>query len=359
MLNNPVTESINLMPDPETIWLRTGRHPMTGSIAGILDRHDVSTSVEPPVIAFSGGADSLCMLLVASAIRRRHSVAPPLAVHVDHGLRAGSEEDADFCECFCKLMDLPFQCARLDLDPDSGNVHDMARRARYEVLTEQARSSGSVHVLTGHHADDQLETMLMNISRGCLPSATAGMPQNRPLDDHGTMLLRPLLAVPRLGIEQFCTECEVSFRTDPSNSDPSSPRTRLRHEVLPVLEQLWPGAASRASMAAEGLRVGERLFQQHVVRLFGSAGARSWSRHVLAHSEIPVIIAGLLRSLRTTAQADPSRTRLRDVAVAIRSDDRTPRQFPLGSGRTCIVTASRVIMQEESLTDKAVDDVGS
>ena len=119
---------------------------------------------EKLLLALSGGADSVLLLHWLAAARPRPAV---LAVHVDHGLRgAESAEDARFCGELCQALAVPLVVRRIELERDGPDLEARARAARYAVLAEEARAAGHLTLLTGHHGDDVLETLLTKWVRG-------------------------------------------------------------------------------------------------------------------------------------------------------------------------------------------------
>jgi tRNA(Ile)-lysidine synthase len=115
-------------------------------------------------------------------------------------------------------------------------------------MASVAAKIGARHVLVAHHADDQLETMLMAMCRGAGPRGMAGMRPSRALGE--LALIRPLLYVRKSDCLEMCRRAGIQWREDASNTDVSRRRARLRRDVMPVLEELWPGAARRAARNA-------------------------------------------------------------------------------------------------------------
>ncbi|MDO8389132.1 MAG: tRNA lysidine(34) synthetase TilS [Actinomycetota bacterium] len=165
--------------------------------------------------AVSGGADSSALLVLAVAAGLQVT-----AVHVDHGLRPGSAHEAEIVRATAERFGAAFHALRVDL-ADGPNLEERAREARLAVLPPEA--------LTGHTADDQAETVLVNLLRG---AGTRGLSAMRP----GPR--RPLLALRRTDTEALCAAFAVQVVHDPSNHDPRHLRNRVRHELLPLMAQL-------------------------------------------------------------------------------------------------------------------------
>ena len=165
--------------------------------------------------AVSGGPDSLALLVLA--VRAGLDV---LAVHVDHGLRPGSDGEADAVAAVCASVGARFRSERVDVEPGP-NLEARARAARYAVLPPD--------VLTGHTADDQAETVLLNLLRGSGVEGLAGIRRDGR---------RPLLDLRRADTEAVCAAAGLAPVRDPSNEERVHRRNRVRHEVLPLLDDV-------------------------------------------------------------------------------------------------------------------------
>lgn len=225
----------------------------------------------PFVLALSGGADSVFLLHLLA----RSADRPALwAVHVDHGLRgAASRADAAFCARLCARLGVPFVLRRLALEPQTPGLEARAREARYGVLFEEARRIGARAVLTGHHADDALETVLLRWLRGTelggiaslqadLRPAT-GAPRGAPAHPGARLstgvplrVVRPLIGLRREEVHRWLLSEGIAWREDESNTDLRFERNRMR-ALLPRLSRLG-GAQGLDNLRAFGAAV-ERL----------------------------------------------------------------------------------------------------
>ena len=214
-----------------------GPHPAVAAVRLAVRRALAAHPVTVPAfVACSGGADSVA-LAAALAFEAARSGRPAGLVCIDHGLQPGSAEQAR------RVGDLGFE---LGLDPvhvlrvtvgSSGGPEAAARAARYAAL-RPLREQGLV--LLGHTADDQAETVLLGLGRGSGPRSIAGM---RPEQDG---YLRPLLALRRSQTQAACQALGLPVWHDPHNRDPRFRRTRLRQEVLPLLEDVLAGGVTEA-----------------------------------------------------------------------------------------------------------------
>lgn len=200
------------------------------------------------VVGASGGVDSTVLLRLL-----HEAEVPVVAAHVDYGLRSESGEDAAFVHALADELGIPAVIQRVTL-PEAGNRQEAAREARYEVFREVAEAHGVGVVAVGHTATDQAETVLLNLIRGAGQAGLAGMREDRPLAP-GLRLVRPMLGVTRDEVEALAREREWTWREDASNASTAYRRNRLRHNVLPLLEEEGgPGTIPRIADAARRLR---------------------------------------------------------------------------------------------------------
>ena len=194
---------------------RTDARPPGGElIAALLARCDFPPAGTAVTCAVSGGADSLALLVLAAEAGCRAT-----AVHVDHGLRPGSDEEAEVVRAAADRWGAAFRGVRVAVAPGP-NLEARARATRYAALPAD--------VLTGHTADDQAETMLLNLLRGAGLDGLAGMDPRR----------RPLRRLRRRETRALCDILGLEPIEDPTNLDSAFRRTRVRHELLPLLDDI-------------------------------------------------------------------------------------------------------------------------
>lgn len=208
----------------------------------------------PLAVAFSGGADSTALLHAAAA----HWPGQVRAIHVHHGLQAAADDFAVHCQAACRALGVPLHTLRVNADAEPGqSPEDAARNARYVALAQAAKSAGLRDVLLGQHADDQVETMLLALSRGAGLPGMAAMPAQ--FERHGVQFHRPLLALDAASLRQALRERQIAFVEDPTNSDERYTRNRIRARLLPALAEVFPQFrqtfARSARHAAEAQRV--------------------------------------------------------------------------------------------------------
>lgn len=199
--------------------------------------------------AVSGGADSVALLLELLRLQRNGQISRVEAAHLHHGIRGQSaDEDAAFVRALCERLGVPLHSERIDVPEaarrDGVSLELAARNARYAFL-ERIRASRSLdHIALGHHRDDQAETVLLHLLRGCGTDGLAGMRLR------SGRLIRPLLHTPKDAILAYLADCGQAFCTDETNFENDATRNRIRLEVLPALEAINPAAKKALSDAA-------------------------------------------------------------------------------------------------------------
>ena len=242
-------------------------HPLVRRVAEGLRRRCGVRQGADVLVAVSGGADSVALLRAMALLAPRRGWRLRLEVaHVQHHLRGeDAEADAAFVRDLAAGLGLPYHRRDLSWHGQRGNVEDNARRMRYAALLEIAvacsedsasagEGGGARFVATAHHADDQLETLLLRLVRGTGLRGLRGIAWRRELGSEGVMLIRPMLAATREQAVDFLRAMAQPWREDASNQDTQRARARLRREVLPVLRDMRPGVATRAVRLADRVR---------------------------------------------------------------------------------------------------------
>lgn len=227
--------------------------------------------LQPPLplgVAYSGGADSTVLLLAAAA-RWPGQVQ---ALHVHHGLQPAADAFEDHCRRTCAALGVPLQACRVDARNAPGeSPEDAARRARYRALAGAARDTGLKAVLLGQHADDQVETLLLALSRGAGLPGLAAMPAT--FEREGMLFLRPLLGIGAQAIRDWIARQGIAVVEDPSNADTGFTRNRIRHLLLPALRQCFPQFretfARSARHAAQAQELLEGVAAEDLARMGG------------------------------------------------------------------------------------------
>lgn len=204
------------------------------------------------VVAVSGGPDSMALLDVMADL----AASLGLDVHahgVDHGLRAEASRELDGAEALARQKGIAFRRTRVSV-ARGGNLQARARSARWHALVEAATAVGARAIATAHHADDRAETVLLRLLRGAGARGLAVMPPRAPAPGAPALeVIRPLLRARKHDVLVHLTRRAIPYASDPSNEDPRFLRTRVRREVLPLLEELSPGIVGHLEALADEL----------------------------------------------------------------------------------------------------------
>ena len=335
-------------------------------------------------MALSGGADSCALLLAlwAAGFTKRGG----LAAHIIHNLRSRDEaiHDSVRCRSLCDRLGVELIVAEIDARCEGGrepgtavqNLEAIARRERYLALHRIASNRAIPFIAVAHHADDQLETMLMHLIRGSGPRGLSGMADRRPLrpltekmgdslDSSPCMLIRPMISavLTRTDTVEICQAAGWEWVEDSTNRDTSRLRAAIRHTVLPPLKATRPNSEAAVVRASALLREAADLCEQtarrsSVADVISVASMQEASRNQsfdrAALREHPRIVLGhMLRASITQVIAqcpEPSVPRLdrltskvlRPMISAIRDQSTDPRSFRLDDSIVVAVTAQLV-----------------
>lgn len=204
----------------------------------LLEQLQLADATRHLVVALSGGVDSKSLLHALVQLRSQGFISDLSAIHVNHGLQMQADEWLATCERDCQAYQVPLQVESYQLAKSvSRNLESEARDARYQAF--EARLKKHQWLLLAHHQNDQAETLLLRLLRGCGLAGAGAMPACRGIGEG--QLLRPLLDFTRAEIEDYATASGLSWLHDPSNQDNKYSRNFLRNEVLPAFAIHWPG----------------------------------------------------------------------------------------------------------------------
>ncbi|MEA3339448.1 MAG: tRNA lysidine(34) synthetase TilS [Chloroflexota bacterium] len=290
-----------------------------------IETHGLLAPGDGVVVGVSGGPDSVCLLHVLLRLREEYRLRLHVA-HLHHGARgADADADADFVTALAAEWGLPVTVERQDVPALAAKqkmaFEETARRVRYTFLAQVAEEDGASKIAVGHNGDDQAETVLMHFLRGAGPAGLRGMLPLTPLTDsrgrrhesrgasHDSCILhpascslhpaffivRPLLEIPRAAIEAYCARQDLAPRFDRSNLDTTYFRNRLRHELLPLLEEHNPNIRARLRHTASVVAADYELLIQ--------LREQAWAKTVREERETAIIFdQGAWRALPVALQ---------------------------------------------------------
>jgi tRNA(Ile)-lysidine synthase len=225
------------------------------------------------VAACSGGPDSLALVDLLDEFRWDMDFSLSVA-HFDHSLRGDEScQEAEYVRLFCLNRSLPFFLGSADVKAEmrrcGGSLEEVARRLRYSFLRQVAVGTGGALIATGHHRDDQAETVLLNLVRG---SGGRGMGAMRARQAE---VVRPILCLNRIEIEAYCLEQRLKPCEDSSNSNVEFYRNRIRHELIPLLRQRFNPAISDCLCRSAAIFADDQDFlRQYVMERFTDLAVR-------------------------------------------------------------------------------------
>lgn len=232
------------------------------AVQGFMQKKQMVQAGETVCCALSGGADSVCLLrcLLALAAPMQFQV---IAIHINHQLRGEeSERDAAFCEQLCWTLGVPLQVVRCDVTTYAHqhrcSIETAARECRYQAFAAVRAD----HIATAHTASDNLETMLHRVIRGSGLRGLAGIPPVRE------RYIRPLLAVTRTEVEAFLETLAQPFVTDSTNNSDDYTRNRIRHQLIPQMQQLNPSLERTSVGMFSALQMEQDYLQQQANAAF-------------------------------------------------------------------------------------------
>ncbi len=219
-------------------------------VLSALNDYSMIEETKKIVVGFSGGADSICLLHILNDLKADFGFEL-CAAHINHGIRgAEAVRDADFAAEFCEDNKISFNLLEVDcvgLAEESGEtLEECGRRIRYGFFNTLA--DGYTKIATAHNCNDNAETVIFNLIRGSSIKGVGGIP---PVRDN---IIRPLIYCTREEIEGYCAENKLTFVTDSTNLSDDYTRNKIRHLIIPVMEEINSGALSNISSFSESAK---------------------------------------------------------------------------------------------------------
>ena len=287
----------------------------------------------PLAIAFSGGADSTALLVACV----RQWPGQVRAIHIHHGLQAAADGFASHCQALCDQLQVPLVLCRVNASNEAGqSPEDAARKARYAALSEAVHAHPSLQgvkdIAVAQHADDQVETLLLALSRGAGLPGLASMPSKWLRD--GLRWHRPLLSLPGAKLRDYLTQAQVSWVEDPTNQNEQFTRNRIRAQLLPALQSAFPqfrDTFSRsASHAAEAQEILNEVAAADLSGLMASGGLNIKSLQQLSPARQSLV---LRHWLKVHHQTTPSTVQMSELLSQISACTTRGHQLRLKVGR--------------------------
>lgn len=264
---------------------------MVNRVQQFAQAHHLWQTEDSIVVALSGGADSVALLHVFNSIKEQYQLTL-FAAHLNHGIR-GEEaaRDETFCKILCKKYNVPLLTCHADIPALARQRHiseELCGRDERYAFLHRVAAERNAKIATAHHADDNAETLLFNLTRGASLAGAAGIPPKRG------NIIRPLLTQTRAQIEAYCRDNGLDYVTDSTNLSDDYTRNRIRHQLTPLLRELnpqWEAAAYRFTQSAAEVR--DYLREQARQALAMSRTAQGYNANILLKNHNAVLYSAL------------------------------------------------------------------
>lgn len=256
---------------------------MTNLSESALLRHNMLNRGDKIVVGLSGGADS-----VALTHSLKELGCKLVACHINHCLR-GEESDRDeaFVKGFCKELSIPVKVVTADVlgyaDEHGMTVEEAGRKIRYAAFEETRKEFNAQKIATAHTLSDNLETLLLNLTRGSGLNGLCGIPPVRG------NIIRPLIYSTRAEVEEYCLQNNLSFVTDSTNLNSDYTRNKIRNKIIPILKEINPSVEQAAARTADILRDDSRFLDKIAGELKPVGENSIYDISMLKEAESPVI----------------------------------------------------------------------
>lgn len=215
------------------------------------------------VVAYSGGVDSQALLFSLFKVLGKERIT---AVHINHGNTEYDDDWEDFCYTFCNAYGINFIARRFELGVGHSNFEAVSREYRYNALKDVAEAHDNAIVVTGHHMDDQAETIILRLMRGAGVDGLSGIPKVRSLGS--ASVARPFIDVPKTALLGYCEQHGISWYHDVTNLSTEHDRNYIRLNVLPMLLTRWPNAVDAICQTAEHCTVAAKRLKNNTKELY-------------------------------------------------------------------------------------------
>lgn len=337
---------------------------MVKKIYKYIESYQMFSGYGAVVAGLSGGADSVCLVVVLKEIIEKQGLALHLtAVHINHGIRGTeAQRDEEFARVLCEKLGVEFVSRYVDVPAAAKkerlSEEEAGRILRYQIFQEIAaqqekKYQGKVCIAVAHHKNDQAETVLMNLVRGSSLRGLCGM---RPVREN---IVRPLLCVSRTEIEQYLLQRGISYVTDSTNLENAYTRNKVRNELIPYLEQsMNPNVVEKLTDLAETTAEAEDYIRQQADKLFrtGVTCDRNRKSAVIAVKELkgqpPILLRYVIRQTieaLTGGLKDVYRTHLEAVCSLL--DMAVGKQVSVAYGLRAVRTYGEILIQPECEQD--------
>jgi tRNA(Ile)-lysidine synthase len=286
---------------------------MKTRVAEALARYGMLDGCRNVTVGLSGGADSCALLGVLCELREETEMNVS-ACHINHSLRgAESDRDEAFAVSLCERFGVPVEVYRVDVRGSvvkHESIEEAARRLRYECFGKAREKFGS-QLATAHTANDTAETVLMNMIRGTGTKGLAGIPPVRE------GIIRPLILCTREQTENYCREHSIDYVTDSTNLIDDCTRNRIRHKVIPLLEEFNPSFIAAVSRMTEAVGDDESFIAGYALRCAEECRTKDGYDSRKLKTLHPAVLFRVISAELKANGIEPSRLRVSQCAALI------------------------------------------
>ena len=239
---------------------------MTNKVITTIKEHSMISKGDTVGVGLSGGADSVALLHILTSSKEKLGILKIKGIHIHHGIRGDeADRDLEFSKNFCEKLGVDFVCFYADIPAEAKktgeSIEECARRIRYDFFSQ----SGCTKIATAHNLNDNMETVIFNMTRGTSLSGLCGIPYVRDI------YIRPLLDCTRNEIEEYLKENVLDFITDSTNLCDDYTRNKIRHNVIPQLFEINPSFDSAFSNCVESVKLANDYILQSATEILKNA----------------------------------------------------------------------------------------
>jgi len=317
---------------------------MKDRVLRTIAKYEMFNQDDVVVLAVSGGVDSMVLLYLMSELRELWNLTVIVA-HLDHGKRKESFLDQQLIEKVAKNKGIAFECDVMPEQEDPGNFHDYARKKRYEFFARVASHYQAHKVVTAHHGDDHLETIVARLLKNSTPARLIGIRANGKVDD--LQVVRPLIEVTKEDIYLFAQDQSIAYHQDVTNGTDLYLRNRIRRHVIPELVKEDQGVLKHVRQLSDHLESDEDYFSKEVDKIMEKVGQIEAGYH-LSRNHLKQRHPSLLRRWIKRMVPRIDQNAILNV-IDLLNSDKPHMQLDLGEGKVIKVSYDDVYFTDKQL----------
>lgn len=253
------------------------------------------------VVGVSGGPDSLCLLHILIKLREEYALTL-FVVHINHSLRAEADAEEEYVRKFCKTFNIKFFSEKVDITSLTKeykmSTEEIAREVRYNLFNKTLQEVNAKKIAVAHNANDNAETIIMNLLRGCGPEGLIG------IDSVNKNIIRPLITIRRNEIEEYCKENELFPMIDKTNFESIYTRNKIRNDIIPYLQKFNPDIITGLNKLGNIVRYEEEFIEEYINEEYGKIKIADNGKVILDKEKFIDLKLGLQRRILRKAVSE-------------------------------------------------------